>query len=160
MSTPQNSKPSEDLKLEFAKITAPILLVDDDEDDHAIFKEICIELGLVDRIVFFRNGFELLDFLKYATVSPFIILCDINMPRMDGLQLRAVLNQDENLRRKSIPFIFLSTSATESQVSVAYDLTVQGFFIKGNSYEETKKKFERILLYWSDCQHPNMEPGK
>ncbi|MBT1707901.1 response regulator [Fulvivirgaceae bacterium PWU5] len=155
MSDLQKDQPSQARKHEFINIAAPILLVDDDEDDHAIFKEICVDLGVGDWIHVFHTGFELIDFLKNESVSPFIILCDINMPRLDGLQLRALINQDERLRRKSIPFIFFSTSASESQVKLAYDLTVQGFFLKGNTYEETKKRFERILHYWSDCQHPN-----
>lgn len=154
MAHPKNPQFSETGKYEFVNITAPIVLVDDDEDDHAIFKEICTELGVGDRIQFFHTGLELLDFLRHDSVMPFIILCDINMPGLDGLQLRALINQDEGLRRKSIPFIFFSTAASESQVRLAYDLTVQGFFIKGNTYEETKNRFERILQYWNDCHHP------
>jgi CheY-like chemotaxis protein len=154
MLDPGKSQPSQAKKHDFINITAPILLVDDDEDDHAIFNEICVDLGVGDRIHICHTGFELLDFLKNESISPFIIFCDINMPQLDGLQLRALINQDEHLRRKSIPFIFFSTSASEDQVKLAYDLTVQGFFLKGNTYEETKKRFERILHYWNDCQHP------
>lgn len=77
------------------------------------------------------------------------------MPHMDGMEVRRLINEDLLLKSKAIPFIFFSTSASAAQVRKAYDLTVQGFFIKGNSFEETERKFRRILEYWSDCQHPN-----
>jgi len=137
------------------KIIGPIVLVDDDDDDHAIFREVCTDLGVAGHLRFFHSGFELINFLSTSPETPFIVLCDINMPKLDGLALRELVSQDPQLKRKSIPFIFFSTSATEGQVRRAYDLTVQGFFLKGMSYEETRRKFELILLYWSDCRHPN-----
>lgn len=133
------------------------MLVDDDDDDHALIKDVCSDLGILDHLHLFHGGFELLDYLNGSSVAPFIILCDINMPKLDGLRLRAMIAEDPVLRRKSIPFIFFSTSANESQVRQAYDLTVQGFFIKGKTYDETLRKFERILLYWCDCKHPNVD---
>lgn len=136
-------------------ITGPIVLVDDDEDDHAIFKDVCTDLGVAQYLHFFHSGFELIEFLEKTKEIPFIILCDINMPKLDGLKLRALITQDADLKRKSIPFIFFSTAASENQVREAYDLTVQGFFIKGKSYDETRRKFQRIIQYWSDCRHPN-----
>lgn len=137
------------------KITGPIVLVDDDDDDHAIFKEVCSDLGVAKHLHFFHSGFQLIDFLSSNSEVPFIIFCDINMPKLDGLKLRAQINQDEKLKRKSIPFIFFSTSATDEQVRHAYDLTVQGFFLKGKSYADIRQKFQHILSYWSECIHPN-----
>ncbi len=137
------------------KISGPIILVDDDQDDHDIFITVCENLGVCQHLKHFNNAIEFLSFFETTTEKPFIILCDINMPRMDGLQLRAVINENETLRRKSVPFIFFSTVATEAQVRKAYDLTVQGFFVKGNSIKEIQDKFRLILEYWSDCRHPN-----
>ena len=130
-------------------------MVDDDEDDHFIFTSICEKLGLPNKLMILNNGFDVLKYLKTTEQKTFAIICDINMPNLDGLSLRSLINEDAYLRSKSIPFIFFSTSATVDQVRTAYDLTVQGFFIKGNSFEETEQKFRRIVEYWSDCKHPN-----
>jgi len=137
------------------KISGPIILIDDDEDDHEVFKAVCESLGVCDNLIHFDNGFDVLKFLKSSDETPFAILCDINMPRMNGMELRQIINDDPYLKRKSVPFIFFSTSASAEQVRKAYELTVQGFFIKGSSFKETEAKFRRILEYWIDSKHPN-----
>jgi CheY-like chemotaxis protein len=137
------------------KISGPILLIDDDEDDHELFRTVCEKLGVCQHLVHFDNGLDVLKFLKSNVEIPFVIMCDINMPRMNGMELRRILYEDDYLKNKAVPFIFFSTSASAQQVREAYDLTVQGFFIKGTSYKETETTFRRILEYWSDCRHPN-----
>ena len=133
----------------------PILIVDDDMDDHYIFKEIAKKLNLSNQLLFFRNGNEVLPYLRTTEDKPFIIFCDMNMPQMDGLSLRKIINQEEYLRRKSIPFVFFTTAASTRQIREAYDLTVQGFFLKEPSFIETEKTFRIILEYWDKCKHPN-----
>lgn len=135
--------------------TEPIVIVDDDMDDHFIFREIAKNINLTNELVFFRNGLEVLSYLKTTTQKPFIIFCDINMPNMDGLTLRRQINQDEYLRKKSIPFVFFTTAASARQIREAYDLTVQGFFLKESSFIETEKTFRLVLDYWDKCKHPN-----
>ncbi|MBT1704511.1 response regulator [Fulvivirgaceae bacterium PWU20] len=137
-------------------IVGPIILVDDDHDDHEIIKSICENLGVCQYLKFFDNGFDLVSYLKTSGETPFLILCDINMPHINGMALRKLISEDAFLKRKSIPFIFFSTAATPDQVKEAYeDLTVQGFFIKGNTFQDTERRFKNILQYWSDCKHPN-----
>ena len=133
----------------------PIVIVDDDTDDHFIFKEIAQKLKLANEVKYFRSGHEVLHYLRTTTDRPFIIFCDINMPQMDGLALRREINGEEYLRKKSIPFVFFTTTASEQQIKEAYDLTVQGFFIKESSFIETEKTFRLILDYWERCKHPN-----
>jgi CheY-like chemotaxis protein len=133
----------------------PIIIVDDDLDDHFIFREIAERLKLTDELIFFRNGSEVLPYLRTTTQKPFIIICDMNMPTMDGLELRRQINKDDFLRKKSIPFVFFTTAASTQQVQEAYDLTVQGFFLKESSFFETEKTFKLILEYWEKCKHPN-----
>jgi len=137
------------------RISGPIILVDDDDDDHEIFRTVCESLGVCQHLIHFTNGFDLLKFLKTNEQIPFVILCDINMPLMNGMELRRLINADPYIKSKAIPFIFFSTAATPSQVQQAYDMTVQGFFIKGQSFGETERKFRRILEYWSESKHPN-----
>jgi CheY-like chemotaxis protein len=136
-------------------ISGPIIIVDDDEDDHDIIKAICKKLGICDFLMFFNSGIDLLKFLRTSNQRPFVILCDINMPAMDGLAVRKLIESDPYLKSKSVPFIFFSTSSTKEQIRTAYDMTVQGYFVKGITLEETERKLRRILEYWSDCKHPN-----
>jgi CheY-like chemotaxis protein len=68
-------------------ITGPIIVVDDDDDDHYIIKRVCEKL--VDTpVLFFSDGEKALDYLKGSVEKPFIILCDVNMPVMNGLEPR------------------------------------------------------------------------
>src|SRR5688572_30595355 len=133
----------------------PIIFVDDDADDQFIFEEVCRKLEIVNKLKFFRDGGTALNYLRETSEKPFIIFCDINMPKMNGLQIRKQINDEEHLRRKSIPFVFFSTAATDSQVKLAYDLTVQGFFIKEQNFGDTQATFKMILDYWGKCKHPN-----
>lgn len=136
-------------------VTGPIIFVEDDEDDLFIYEEICQKLNLPNKLIFFQQGEDVLDYLRNTTDKPFIIFCDINMPEMDGLQLRQRINGEEHLRRKSIPFVFFSTAATSHQVARAYELTVQGFFIKESNFAEAQASIKMILDYWSKSKHPN-----
>ena len=78
------------------------------------------------------------------------------MPVMNGLELKRKIDADQELRRKSIPFVFYSTSASKQAVNEAYtELTIQGFFIKGSDYNKTKNVVNNIIQYWKDCIHPN-----
>jgi CheY-like chemotaxis protein len=133
----------------------PIIIIDDDMDDHAIFREIAQRLNLTNTLLFYRNGSDVLSYLRTTSDKPFIIFCDINMPLMNGLELRRHINQDDFLRQKSIPFVFFTTAASASQIREAYDLTVQGFFVKESSFIETENTFKLILDYWDKCKHPN-----
>jgi CheY-like chemotaxis protein len=129
--------------------------VDDDPDDHAILRTVFENLGVMSPVRFFHNGTEVLEYLRTTLDEPFIIFCDINMPRISGLDLREIINEDHELRRKNIPFVFISNAANVKQVKRAYELTVQGFFTKANSFEETERKMKLIIQYWLECEHPN-----
>ena len=133
----------------------PIVVVDDDADDQYVVKEVMARLKLENHLRFFRNGSEALDYLRNTSEKPFIILCDINMPVMDGLELRKIINQEPDLKKKSIPFVYFTTAASPKQIELAYDLTVQGLFIKESTFKQMEKTFKLILDYWDRCKHPN-----
>ena len=133
----------------------PIIIVEDDEDDLELMQKIIHEFGVKNTVKHFRNGKEALEYLKKTTDKPFFILCDINMPIMNGIQLRASINKDEYLRKKSIPFIFLSTSANKEIVDQAFEMTVQGFFKKGQTLKEIELILRHIIDYWTHSKHPN-----
>lgn len=74
---------------------------------------------------------------------------------MNGLELRKQINADEVLRKKSTPFIFLTTASNAQLVQDAYDNTVQGFFKKAPDYAGLEKQIGSIIEYWKACLHPN-----
>lgn len=132
-----------------------IILVDDDTDDQELLVNVFESLGVPNEIQIFENGHEALLFLKQTPSQPFLIICDVNMPIMNGLELRRQINTNELLRRKSIPFIFLSTSGEANAVNEAYELDVQGFFVKERYFEGIQEQIKQILGYWKECKHPN-----
>jgi CheY-like chemotaxis protein len=131
-----------------------IIIIEDDLDDQDVIRTLCAEIKICDEILFFNNGREALAYMRSVGVRPFLVLCDINMPQMDGLKLREEINKDPVLKKRSIPFIFFSTAASDQQINKAYDLTVQGFFLKGNSFKETADTLQTIFKYWRLCKHP------
>jgi CheY-like chemotaxis protein len=137
-------------------LSGPIINIDDDEDDHEIIIAVCEKLGVSEQLKCFRDGQKALEYLKISMHYPSIILCDINMPKVTGFELRKAINANNILRERSVPFIFYSTAADLNQVRKAYDeMTVQGFFLKGSTFEEAERTFKVILDYWLLCKHPN-----
>ena len=133
----------------------PIIVVEDDEDDREILIEVFENLHVNNELKFFNSGDEVLHYLLASKEQPFLILTDVNLPRMRGPELRRRINENEYLRNKSIPFIFLTTSADPASVKEAYDQMVQGFFQKEHSFEKVKKMIRLIIDYWTICKHPN-----
>lgn len=136
--------------------SGPILIIEDDEDDISIMKEIFMELGLTNKLIRFTNCIDALDYLKQTTDRPFIIFCDINLPRQNGMEFKKELDDNPQLRKKSIPFVFHTTTTDIVTVNEAYTkMTVQGFFKKETDYSSIKKNLQIIVDYWELCKHPN-----
>lgn len=136
--------------------TGPIIIVEDDRDDQEILEEIFVELDTRNPRLYFTNAPDALNYLVNSDELQFIIFCDINLPKQDGLQFKKLIDSDPKLRKKSIPFVFLSTSADIKTVTAAYtEMTVQGFFKKKSSVEELKTLITLVMDYWKECRHPN-----
>ena len=136
--------------------SGPIVIVEDDADDREILEDIFLELNVSNKRVYFDNAPDAFDYLKLTEDQQCLIISDINLPKLSGLQFKKQIDSDPELRNKSIPFVFLSTSAEKASVNQAYkDMTVQGFFKKKNSMQEQKALIELILFYWKECKHPN-----
>ena len=133
---------------------SPIVFIDDDEDDQTMFQQALAELSVPHPVVFFSDGQAALDYLSTTTQLPFLIISEISMPRMSGLELRQQLEQNPVLRKKSIPFIFMTYPVVDHLVEEAYELTIQGLFEKKTSFDEWKQQLRDILRYWTECQHP------
>ncbi len=78
----------------------------------------------------------------------------MNMPKMNGLELREEINKDEVLRLKAIPFLFFSTSGNRDHISQAYKTTIQGYFKKPVHFEEIQAMLKSIISYWSISLQP------
>lgn len=136
-------------------LKGPIISVEDDEDDQFLIKEAVQTLAFPNEIHFFSNGQLALNYLETTTEQPFIILCDINMPVMNGLELRERINESEYLRKKAIPFVFLTTAANARIIETAYAELVQGFYKKASKYADLQEQIRLIVTYWQQCLHPN-----
>lgn len=133
----------------------PIIIIEDDLDDQEVLSEVFQELAYKNEVIFFGDGEKALEYLTGTTVEPFIIFSDINMPRLSGMELRQKIHENEDLRLKSIPYLFFSTSAEQDHVVDAYSKSVQGFFVKPSSYQEIRETIRTIVEYWNKCVSPN-----
>ena len=132
-----------------------IIIIEDDIDDQEILTEIFKELQYKNEIVFFGDGEKALEYLINTDIEPFLILSDINMPRLNGMELRDKVHNNEDLRLKCIPYLFFSTSGEQKHVIDAYSKSIQGFFIKPNNTERLKAIIFKIVEYWKECESPN-----
>ena len=135
--------------------SGPIIIVEDDEEDKELLVDILTELQIPNELKVFSEGTHVLEYLRTTTHRPLIILTDINMPGMNGLQLREEICKDEFLRKKSIPFVFLSTTDGKHIIEQVYAMQVQGFFQKEDFYAQIKNQIKLIINYWLLCKHPN-----
>lgn len=138
----------------------PIILVEDDMDDQEFTIDALKLLGVPNEVKTFDNGQKAFDFLKVMDKQPFLIISDLNLPVMNGLQLKSEIEKNEYLKSKCIPFIFLSTSAESKAVQEAFDLSAQGFFVKEITYEGIYQQLKGIIDYWKNSRHPNTKEAQ
>lgn len=135
-------------------LAGPLIIIEDDPDDQEMIKRVLSKMGLANEQKFFANGEQAIQYLESTSDKPFLIISDINMPLMNGLELKKYIQSKESLRRKCYPFVFLTTTVTASQVQLAHTLAVEGFFAKGHSYDELKDVLQTIISYWQRANHP------
>lgn len=135
--------------------TGPIVIIDDDPDDQELIHRVLQKLKLPNPLLKFHDGVEALEYFRETQETPLVILCDINMPLMNGFDLKKNIDSNEDLRRRKMPFVFLTTTASPDQVKQAYQLNINGFFVKGQSYNELQDTVVQIVSYWRRCEHPD-----
>lgn len=135
----------------------PIIIIDDDDEDLDLIKEALAQLKVENEIIVFADGLQFLDFIKATENRAFFILCDVNMAKINGLELKKLLYDDELLRLKCVPFIFMSTSGASHEVMKAYSYGVQGYFIKPPTFAALKELLHFIIAYWQHSQSPNTQ---
>jgi len=135
--------------------TGPIIVIEDDLDDQEILTEIFKRLDYPNEVLFYADGNEALEYLNRDDTQPFLVLSDINMPKIDGFELRNKIFCNEQLQTKCIPYLFFTTGANKKSVIDAYAMSVQGFFIKPNSIAALENTIRKIVEYWQECIAPS-----
>ena len=124
-----------------------ILLIEDDMIEIMKLNRTISSLKLNHNIVEANNGEEALKILEKKDNLPDIILLDLNMPKINGIEFLSILKNDEVL--KYIPTIILTTSNNQKDLLECYKIGIAGYVIKPLKYEDYVSKIERVLNYWS-----------
>jgi chemotaxis family two-component system response regulator Rcp1 len=139
------------------KINAEIIIIEDDEDDRLFLKDIFESLSYPNKIVYFEDSTLVMKYLLDSNVKPFMILSDVNMPKLDGYELRDLILQNETLKDKCLPYIFLSTSKNPEFIAKAYAHSAQGYFTKESNFNAYKELIQNIIEYWQKSLTPVVE---
>lgn len=133
-----------------------ILLVEDDDIDAKIVERAFNKLRIANPIIRAKDGVMALELLRNQTVSqPFIILLDLNMPRMGGLEMLSELRADEQLS-SNVVFV-LTTSKDDEDKTAAYDKHIAGYILKEslqNNFEDLVKLLDH---FWRVVELPNIK---
>lgn len=135
--------------------SGPIIVIDDDLEDQLILDEIFKHLNYPNKIIFFSNGNEAVDYLTTTEDFPFLIISDINMPGMNGFEVRNKICSNERLNSKYIPYLFFTTSVDKKAVKEAYSLSVQGYFVKPATMTDLQSTLKKIIDYWLESFAPS-----
>ena len=131
----------------------PILLIEDDVVDVMALKRAFRDLKVAHPLLVAGNGEEALDRLNDPQrPMPGLILLDLNMPRMNGIDFLRVLKGDARLRR--IPVVVLTTSKEQSDRAETFNLGIAGYMIKGIDYPEFIEVVRTIQTYWDTSELP------
>jgi CheY-like chemotaxis protein len=136
--------------------TKPILLVEDDRVDAMTVKRALKEIKVTNRLDIASDGEDALTSLRDPENEvPCIILLDLNMPRMSGVEFLREVKRDEMLRR--IPVVVLTSSREEQDKVDSFNLGVAGYMIKPVDYQQFVETIRTINLYWTLSELPSGE---
>ena len=124
-----------------------ILLIEDDTIETMKLNRTIASLKLNHTIIEAKNGEEALELLLKKDNLPDIILLDLNMPKINGIEFLSVLKKDDTL--KYIPTIVLTTSNNQKDLLECYKIGIAGYVLKPLKYEDYVSKIEKVLSYWS-----------
>lgn len=123
-----------------------ILLIEDDQIEVMKLQRTISKLGLKHTIIEAKNGEDALEILQSDQKLPDIILLDLNMPRMNGIEFLAILKNDSQLRY--LPTIILTTSENRADLLKCYEAGIAGYVIKPLRYEDYESKMKKVMDYW------------
>ena len=139
-------------KRPYSEVT--ILLVDDDDVDAMAVERALKKLKIANPIVRARDGIEGLALLRHesAVRRPYIMLLDINMPRMNGLEMLAELRADSQLSR-AVVFVLTTSKSDEDKVG-AYQQHIAGYIVKNQVGDGFLRVMEMLDHYWRVVELP------
>lgn len=136
-----------------------ILLVEDDPKDIELTLCALGDYNLANEIMIVRDGVEALDYLYRREAfelrpagNPVVILLDLKMPRMDGVQVLKQLKSDERMR--SIPIVILSSSRESRDLEEAYRLGANAYVVKPVRFQEFLEAVKSIGVFWALINEP------
>ena len=124
-----------------------ILLIEDDTIEVMKLHRAISSLKLNHEIIEANNGEKALKILSQKELLPNIILLDLNMPKLNGIEFLRILKKDDVL--KYIPAIILTTSNNQRDLLECYKTGIAGYVLKPLKYKDYISRIKRILLYWS-----------
>jgi len=127
--------------------TLKILLIEDDMIEVMKLNRAISSLQLDHKITEANNGEDALKLLEQKDNLPDIILLDLNMPKINGIEFLKILKADERLRY--IPTIVLTTSNNQRDLLECFEIGIAGYVLKPLKYEDYVSKIEKLLAYWS-----------
>jgi len=124
-----------------------ILVVEDDEGHAILIRENLKAAGLPNRIEHFRDGQAILDYLsaEFHDRSAYLVLLDIRMPKIDGIEVLRRIKADPELRK--LPVIMLTTTDDSREVERCHELGCSGYIQKPVDYDKFAEAIRRIGLY-------------
>ena len=128
-----------------------ILLVEDNPGDVRLTREVLQEGKLLNHLQVAGDGIEALEFLRHEgrfakSPHPDLILLDLNLPRMDGRELLAIIKSDHALRR--IPVVILTTSKAEEDIIATYDLHANCYITKPVDLDQFFSVIKSVEEFW------------
>jgi len=130
-----------------------ILLVEDSVADAEMTLRTLKRQGVVNTVEWVRDGVEAIDYLfrenQFAAREPGmpkLVLLDLKMPRMDGLQVLARMRSDE--RTRAVPVVMMTSSREEGDVLASYELGVNSYVVKPVDFSEFAERVVQVGLYW------------
>ncbi|MDD5064240.1 MAG: response regulator [Phycisphaerae bacterium] len=134
----------------------PILLVEDDSVDAMTVKRALKDLNVTNLLFHTLNGEEALNHLRDKNNGiPCVILLDLNMPKMNGVEFLKVVKTDDAL--KLIPVVVLTTSQEEQDIVESFKLSAAGYIVKPVDYKKFVEAMRTIDVYWTLSELPNGE---
>lgn len=134
----------------------PILLAEDDHVDAMTVKRALKDLDVTNPLVHTKNGEEALGHLTgEGNRRPCIILLDLNMPRMSGIEFLKIIKDDDELKR--IPVVVLTTSRDTEDKFETFGLSIAGYIVKPADYKKFVEAIRTVNLYWTLSELPDGE---
>jgi CheY-like chemotaxis protein len=136
-----------------------ILLVEDDPNDVKLTMKALEEYALANNVSIVNDGEEALDFLYYRgkfedreNGTPIVILLDLKLPKINGLEVLRMIKSDKNL--KNIPIVILTSSREESDLDECYELGVNAYVVKPVDFHDFIESIRRLGIFWILTNEP------